>query len=172
MAGSSGWVGKLRQVSGAAPTRDSHSEAPTSISAGVCAALAGCRAEGLGALGCHQGHDGAAVLEEILDGVGLEVRVDHHYDGPDLQDAEQGRHVVGPVGQGDDDALLRSDSGLREHVGIAVGQCLHFTVAHPSGIGVQRAPVSPAFAHPGIEKEVGDVEMRRMFCVHGRICPG
>ena len=36
---------------------------------------------------------------------------------------------------------------------------------------MQRGPVSPAFAHPGIEKEVGDVEVRRMFS-HGRICPG
>ena len=102
---------------------------------------------------------GAAVLEEILDGVRLELRVDHHYDRADLQDAEQRRHVVGPVRQGDDDALFRSHSRRTQHVGIAVGQCLNLTVAQPSGIGQQRGPVAPTFAHPGIEKEVGDVEL-------------
>ena len=110
MAGSSGWVGKFRQVSGAASRRDSHSRPPTSSSAGAWAARAGRGAKGVGPLGGHQRHDGAAVLEEILDGVGLELRVDHHYDGADLQDAEQRRHVVGPVGQGDDHALFRSHS--------------------------------------------------------------
>ena len=48
-----------------------------------------------------------------------------------------------------------------EHVGIAVGQRLHLTIAQPPGIGMQRGPVSPTLAHPGIEKEVGDVEVRR-----------
>ena len=115
----------------------------------------------------YQRHGGAAVLEEILDGVGLELRVDHHYDRADLQDAKQGRHVGRPVGQGDDHALFRSHSRRAEHVGIAVGQCLNLTVAQPSGIGKQRGPVSPAFAHPGIEKEVGDVELCRMCVSHG-----
>ena len=115
----------------------------------------------------YQRHDGAAVLEEILDGVWLELRVDHHYDSADLQDAKEGRHVVRPVRQGDDHALFRSHSRVLKHVGIAVGQCLNLTVAQPSGIGKQRGPVSPAFAHPGIEKEVGDVQVRRMFDIHG-----
>ena len=57
-------------------------------------------AEGVRPLRRHQRHGGAAVLEEILDGVGLELRVDHHYDGADLQDAKQGRHEVRPVRAG------------------------------------------------------------------------
>ena len=73
----------------------------------------------------------------------------------------------GPSGR----AMITRCSGATpaelEHVGIAVGQRLNLTVAQPSGIGQQRGPVSPAFAHPGIEKAVGDVELRGKFVRHG-----
>ena len=110
---------------------------------------AGRGAERVGPLRGYQRHGGAAVLEEILDGVGLELRVDHHYDGADLQDAKQGRHVVRPVGQGDDHALFRSHSRRAEHVGIAVGQCLNLTVAQPSGIGNAARSGLPGLRAPG-----------------------
>ena len=100
MAASSRWVGKFRQVSGAAARRDSHSAAAHDQQRGRVGGPAGRGAERVGALRRHQRHGGAAVLEEILDGVGLELRVDHHYDGADLQDAKQGRHVVRPVRAG------------------------------------------------------------------------
>ena len=166
MAGSSRWVAKLRQISGAAARRDLPFAAAHHQQRGCVRGPRRRGAERVGPLRSHQRDGGAAVLEEILDGVGLELRVDHHYDGADLQDAEQGRHVVRPVGQGDDHALFRRHSRRTEHVGIAVGQCLHLTVGPPSGIGQQRGAVAPTFAHPGIEKEVGDVQVRRLFVSH------
>ena len=57
--------------------------------------------------GDYQRDHGPAVLEEVGDRVGLELRVDHHHDGADLQDAEQRRDVVGSVGQSDDHPLFR-----------------------------------------------------------------
>jgi len=44
--------------------------------------------------------------------------------------------------------------------------------AHTERIGQQRGPVAPTFAHPGIEKEVGDVEVRGLFVGHGCIVLG
>ena len=142
-----------------APTRPSRR--PAARARGAACAAAARKASARSAATSADGR--AAVLEEILDGVGLELRVDHHYHGADLQDAEQRRHEVGPVGQGDDHALLRRHSRRLEHVGIAVGQRLHLAVGPPSGVGEQRGPVAPAFAHAGIEKEVGDVEVRGLF---------
>ena len=124
-------------------------------------------AKRIGVLRAHQRRRGAAVLEEIPDRVGLELRVDHHYDGADLQDAEQRRHEVGPVGQGDDHALLRRHARRGEHVGIAVRPRLHLAVAPPSGVGQQRGPVSPTLAHPGIEEVLGDIQVGRRFGGHG-----
>ena len=163
MAASSGWVGKFSP----GVRRGSETRSPVGATHQQQLRRVGGPARGgaerVGMRGMHQRHGGAAVLEEILDGVGLELRVDHHNDGADLQDAEQRRDVVGSVGQGDDHPLFRRHPRRTEHVGIAVGQCLHLAIAQPSGIGLQRGPVAPTLAHPGIEKEVGDVEVG-----HGR----
>ena len=116
--------------------------------------LAGGGLEGVGAIVRHQRGHRPAVLEEVGDRVGLELRVDHHHDGADLQDAEQRRDVVGSVGQSDDHPLFRRHSRRREHVGIPVGQGLHLAVGPASGPGVERDAVSPSLLDPGIEKEV------------------
>jgi hypothetical protein len=125
-------------------------------------------AEPVRALGRDQGDDGAAVLEEVFDRVGLELRVDHHYHGADLQDAEQRSNEIGAVGQGNDHALLRRHARRAQHVGVAVGQRLNFAIGEPARVGDQRGPVSPAFAHPGVEKPVGDVELGGKLVGHGR----
>ena len=119
------------------------------------------------ALRRDKGDDGATVLEEVFDRVGLELRVDHHYHGADLQDAEQRSNEVGAVGQGDDHALLRRHARRAEHVGIAVGQRLNLAVGEAARVGDQRGPVSPPFTHPGVEEPVGDVELGGKLVRHG-----
>src|SRR5690606_12630457 len=120
---------------------------------------AGRGAEGIGPFGGDQRHHRPAVAEEVLDGLRLEFRVDHHHDGADLQGAEQRRHVVRAIGQGDDHPLFGRHSRRTQQVGIAVGLRLHLAITPPSGIGDEGGPVPPTLPHPGIEKEVGDVEL-------------
>ena len=57
-----------------------------------------------------QGQRRPGVAVEVLDGVGLQVRVDHDDDGADFEHPEQGRHVLRSVRERDDDALLRLDA--------------------------------------------------------------
>jgi hypothetical protein len=151
----------LGRVSKAASSRAFHSRVPTMSSAGACAPR--CAA----AWNASARSAGPTVVEEVPDGVGFELRVDHHYDGTDLQDAEQRPDEIGAVAKRDDHPLLGRHSRRTEHVGVAVRQRLNLAVAPPPGIGEQRGPVSPTLAHPRIEKEVGDVELRGIFDGHG-----
>jgi hypothetical protein len=66
-----------------------------------------------------EGEGRARVVEEVFDLVTLEVRVQHHDDGADPEDAEEGAGELGPVLEGDDHpalgtwAYVRAPSSVR-----------------------------------------------------------
>lgn len=119
--------------------------------------------ERLRVLPVDQRHPRPGVPVEVGDGVRLQVRVDHHHGGPDLQDAEQRRHEVRPVGQRHDDALLRHHPRLPEQAAIPVRQRLHVPVAPRPLVGHERHALAPALAHPRIQEMIGEVEVLGML---------
>ena len=104
-----------------------------------------------------QGDRGARVRVEVLDRVDAELRVDHHHHGANFECAEQRRHEFRPVGQRDDNALLRFHSGADQEMSEAVGERLHLTIGERAMIGQQRRPAAPAFADARVQQPISDV---------------
>ncbi len=109
----------------------------------------------------HHGAAGAAGAQQVGERIGLEGRVDHHHDRPELEDAEQGAGVLGPVGQGDEDPLLLTHAQAGESVGEAVGQPLDLAVGELAEGSAQGDPLAAALGDPAVEEVLGDVEVRR-----------
>ncbi len=126
--------------------------------------------ESLAARGVHEGEDGAGVIEEVVDLVLLQVRVHHHDDGPDLQDAEQGVDELRPVLERDDDPLLGLHPHVAKQVGEAIGRVLDLGVADATAVAEQGSSISPALRHSGVQEVVCDVEPCRRMKRHGARC--
>ncbi len=105
-----------------------------------------------------EGSDRPGVVEEIGDGFGLELWVDHHHYRPDLQDAEQRRHVGWATREGDDHPLLGGDAGLLEQVPEPIRHFLYVAVGELALVGDQGTTVRQSFSDAGVEEIIGDVE--------------
>src|SRR5256885_1437335 len=104
-------------------------------------------------------HPGAGVGIEVLDGVGLELRVRHDDGRADLERAEQRSHEPWPVRKGDHDALLGLDAALGEYVAEPIRQRLDLPVGERPRVGEDGRPLALPFTHAGVEEVVGDVEL-------------
>src|SRR3989454_1448716 len=104
-------------------------------------------------------HPGAGVGIEVLDGVGLELRVRHDDGRADLERAEQRSHEPWPVRKGDYDALLGLDAALGEYVAEPIRQRLDLPVGERLRVGEHGRPLALPFTHAGVEEVVGDVEL-------------
>ena len=114
--------------------------------------------KGVMGLGTNERRDRPGVAEEIGDGLGLELRVDHHYDRPDLQDAEQCRHVGRAVRERDDHPLFGGHAGLLKQMPESICHRLDVAVAQRALIRDQGTTVPQSLADAGVEKVMGDVE--------------
>ena len=120
----------------------------------------------------NEGRRGARVGVEVFDGIRLEVGVDHDHHAARLQDPEEGGHPLGPVGQRDHHALLRTDAGLHEQVGVPAREGLHVGVAQALAAATQGEPVTAPLLDAIIEEVVGDVEFFRWAECHGEVSYG
>src|SRR5947208_2080312 len=99
-------------------------------------------------------HPGAGVGIEVLDGVGLELRVRHDDGRADLERAEQRSHEPWPVRKGDHDALLGLDAALGEYVAEPIRQRLDLPVGERPRVGEHRRPLALPFTHAGVGLEL------------------
>jgi len=117
----------------------------------------------LGRLKCRRGvavheRDGrAGIGVEVLDCVDGELWVDHHHHRPNFECAEQRRHELRAVGQGDHDPLLGLHAGALEQMTEPVREHLHVTVGERALVREQRRPISLSLAHARVEEPIRDV---------------
>ena len=107
------------------------------------------------------------VGEEVLDGIHLEMRVDHHYHCANLQSAEQGGDKLRSVGKRYDDPLLRLDTSTAQRATKAIRQRLNFSIREIPFIGQESRPVSLPFLNTGVEEVAGDIELFGGLKGHG-----